>query len=48
MNKLLYYFKDEKFYIYQLCEKVRRQNAAIIQLCSNFFANRATYGVKDA
>ena len=32
----------------QFCEKVRRQNATIIQLWSNFFANRKIYGVKDS
>ena len=31
----------------QFCETVQRQNTPIIQLWSNFFANRAIYGVKD-
>ena len=46
-NKPFCYVKDESVYIYQFCKKVRRQNATIIQLWSNFFANKAIYGVKD-
>ena len=48
MNKLFYYFNAESLCIYQFCEQVWRQTATIIQLCPNFFANRATYGVKES
>ena len=48
MNKPLRHDKDVSLYIYQFCENVRRQNATIIQLWSNFFAIMAISGFQDS
>ena len=42
------YQSRKLIHIYQFCENVWRQDAFIIQLWSNFFANRTIYGVKDS
>ena len=48
VNKSYCYVKVEYLCIYQFCEKVRRQNATMMQLWSNFFINMAIYDVKSS